>query len=164
MPDDSAFATFYATSYQRLVGQVFAVTGDLADAEDAVQEAFVRASARWGKVCRYDHPEAWVRRVAINLALTMRRRARRRLAALNRLGTPAPAPPLTVDAVALAEALRQLPARQRQAVVLHHGLGLPVDEVAGQLGVPAGTVKSWLWRGRQALAGLLDEREVPHVR
>ena len=159
MPDDSAFATFYATSYPRLVGQVFAVTGDLADAEDAVQEAFVRASARWGKVCRYDHPEAWVRR-----ALTMRRRARRRLAALNRLGTPAPAPPLTVDAVALAEALRQLPARQRQAVVLHHGLGLPVDEVAGQLGVPAGTVKSWLWRGRQALAGLLDEREVPHVR
>ena len=77
MPDDSAFATFYATSYPRLVGQVFAVTGDLADAEDAVQEAFVRASARWGKGCRYDHPEAWVRRVAINLALTMRRRRRR---------------------------------------------------------------------------------------
>ena len=164
MPDDNAFATFYAASYPRLVGQVFAFTGDLADAEDAVQEAFVRASARWSRVRRYEQPEAWVRRVAINLALTMRRRARRRLAVLAQLGPPAPAPPVTVDAVAVSDALRQLPARQRQAVVLHHGLGLPVDQVASQLGVPVGTVKSWLWRGRQALAGLLDEREVPHVR
>jgi RNA polymerase sigma-70 factor, ECF subfamily len=68
MPEDDAFARFYAASYPRLVGQVFAVSGDLADAEDAVQEAFVRAAARWGQVCRYDQPEAWVRRVAINLA------------------------------------------------------------------------------------------------
>ena len=65
---EDGFAGFYKASYQRLLGQLFAVTGDLAEAENLLQEAYARAFARWSRVGDYDLPEAWVRRVAINLA------------------------------------------------------------------------------------------------
>jgi Sigma-70 region 2 len=65
MGDDS-FAAFYTASYQRLLGQLFALTGDLAEAENLLQEAYARAFARWAQVRAYDYPEAWVRRVALN--------------------------------------------------------------------------------------------------
>jgi hypothetical protein len=58
MGDDS-FAAFYTASYQRLLGQLFAVTGDLAEAENLLQEAYARAYARWAQVRAYDRPEAW---------------------------------------------------------------------------------------------------------
>jgi hypothetical protein len=58
------FDTFYQDSYARLVRQLWAVTGSRQDAEDVVQEAFIRAAARWGRVGAYDQPEAWVRQVA----------------------------------------------------------------------------------------------------
>jgi DNA-directed RNA polymerase specialized sigma24 family protein len=59
------FDAFYRDSYARLVRQLWAVTGSRQDAEDVVQEAFVRAAARWGRVGAYELPEAWVRQVAI---------------------------------------------------------------------------------------------------
>ena len=65
---DDGFASFYASSYRRLLGQLFAMTGDLAEAENVLQEAYARAFVRWSRVGAYDLPEAWVRRVAINLA------------------------------------------------------------------------------------------------
>src|SRR5215211_9521747 len=82
------FAAFYASSYRRLLGQLFAVTGDLAEAENVLQEAYARAFARWSRVGDYDLPEAWVRRVAINLAAMAERSLRRRARALLRLGPP----------------------------------------------------------------------------
>jgi RNA polymerase sigma-70 factor (ECF subfamily) len=69
-------------------------------------------------------------------------------------------PVVPEDAVALLEALRRLPLRHRQALVLHYLLDLPVEQAARTLGVPAGTVKSWLARGRKALAAQLGEEEV----
>src|SRR5918992_6170428 len=87
MGDDS-FAAFYAASYRRLLGQLFAVTGDLAEAENLLQEAYARAYVRWSRVGAYDLPEAWVRRVAINLAAMADRSLRRRARALLRLGPP----------------------------------------------------------------------------
>ena len=83
---DEDFAGFYKAAYQRLLGQLFAVTGDLAEAENVLQEAYARAFARWAQVRAYDLPEAWVRRVALNLAAMAARRLRRRAAALLRLG------------------------------------------------------------------------------
>src|SRR5215218_8003870 len=77
MPDDG-FAAFYAGSYRRLLGQLFAVTGDLAEAENVLQEAYARAFTRWSRVGGYDLPEAWVRRVALNLAAMAERSLRRR--------------------------------------------------------------------------------------
>jgi RNA polymerase sigma-70 factor (ECF subfamily) len=162
MGGDDGFDELYEGAFGRLVGQLYLVTGDLAEAEDCVQEAFSRAAARWGQVRGYGAPEAWVRRVAMNLALAGRRRARRQLAALARLRPgQAVVPPLSVDRVALADALRALPRNARQAIVLHHLVGLPVDDVARELRVPVGTVKARLARGRRALARALDPEARP---
>jgi RNA polymerase sigma-70 factor, ECF subfamily len=67
--------------------------------------------------------------------------------------------PVSVEALALAEALRTLPIRQRQVLVLHYLVDLSVDEVARTLDMPDGTVKSLLARGRHALAAKLGEPE-----
>jgi RNA polymerase sigma-70 factor, ECF subfamily len=149
------FDAFYAASYHRVLKQLVLVTGELAEAEDVVQEAFARASVRWERLRRYELPEAWVRRVALNLAAQAARRLRRQAKALLRLGPPAPVAELEAAELDLANALRALSLGQRQAVVLHYLAGAPVDEVAVQLGVPVGTVKSRLARGRRTLAHLL---------
>jgi RNA polymerase sigma-70 factor (ECF subfamily) len=95
----------------------------------------------------------------MNLASDGLRRARRRLAAVSRLRAD-PAPPAELEQLALTQALRALPLPQRKVVVLHHLLDLPVDEVAAELGVPVGTVKSRLARARAALAARLTPE--PH--
>jgi RNA polymerase sigma-70 factor (ECF subfamily) len=151
------FDSFYAAVFARLVGQLALVTGDPHEAEDVVQEAMARAAPRWAQLRAYDAPEAWVRRVAFNLAVSGHRRARRRLAALLRLGPPAPVPPVSVEALALAQALQGLTVAHRQVVVLHYLADLPVQQVARELGVPVGTVKARLARARGALAARLAE-------
>jgi RNA polymerase sigma-70 factor (sigma-E family) len=155
MPDDG-FAAFYAGSYRRLLGQLFAVTGDLAEAENVLQEAYARAFTRWSRVGGYDLPEAWVRRVALNLAAMAERSLRRRARALLRLGPPPLVPELDPELVDLRHALAALPLAQRQVIVLHHLVGLPVEEVARELRLATGTVKSRLARGRAAMASILD--------
>ena len=71
-------------------------------------------------------------------------------------------PGISDDTLALAEALRQLPIRHRQALVLHYLFDMPTKEVGRELGVPAGTVKSWLARGRRELGAQLDEEVSSH--
>lgn len=148
----------YEASYRRLVGQVASLTRDVPEAEDVVQDAFSRAVGRWDKISRYDDPERWVRTVAMNLARSRWRRARRGTQLLRKAAvTESPAPSPSPDRIALVTALRALPAAQREAIALHHLADLPVDEVARQLGVPSGTVKARLSRGRAALAAALDD-------
>jgi RNA polymerase sigma-70 factor (ECF subfamily) len=153
------FSAFYGACYAPLVGQLLAVTGNLPDAEDAVQEAFARASVRWTRLRDFDLPEAWVRRVAVNLAVSGLRRARRQLAVLARLRPAAPLPARSPEQLALAAALQRLPLRYRQVLVLHYGADLSVEETARQLGLPTGTVKSRLARGRAALQRQLTDHE-----
>ena len=159
MAATASFEEFYAATVDRLLGHLFLVTGDLHAAEEIVQEAFTRASMRWPHLRSYDVPEAWVRRVAMNLAADRGRRLQRQARALLRTGPPPSVPPASVEAMALAEALRTLPMHQRQAIVLHHLVDLPVEEVAATLGTPTGTVKSWLARGRRILAARLGDPE-----
>jgi RNA polymerase sigma-70 factor (ECF subfamily) len=159
---DEEFSAFYAATYQRLLGQLVLLSGDHAEAEDALQEAFARAAVRWRRLRSYEAPEAWVRRVALNLTRMAARRLRRRTAALLRLGSAPAAAELSAETIDLLVALRALPVAQRQVLVLHHLVGLPVAEVARELGLPVGTVKTRLARGRRALAGrlALDPEEV----
>ena len=153
------FEAFYVAHYGRLVGQLLTMLGDLAEAEDAVQEAFVRASVRWRWLCAYDAPDAWVRKVAFNLARSSLRRARSRLRATARLTAPSAVPAASAELLDVLAAMRRLPLRQREVLVLHYVVGLSVEEIARQLTVPAGTVKSRLARGRVALVRRLGAAE-----
>jgi RNA polymerase sigma-70 factor (ECF subfamily) len=146
-------------------GQVFALLGDLQEAEDVTQDAFAKASFHWKRLATYDAPEAWVRRVAFNEAYNSTRRARRRLVALARHGSPKQVPAASADRVDMHRAMRRLPLRHREVLVLHYVAELPLDEVARQLRLPLGTVKSRLSRARRALAEQLgDECEgVPNA-
>jgi len=152
VPAAESFESFYLSSVRPLVGQLFAITGDLQEAEDVVQEAFARAWVRWERIGGYEAPEAWVRHVAVNLARNGLRRARRQLAAWVRHGPAPDVPAMSDEEAAVVQALRTLPRRYREALVLHHLADLPVRTVAAQLGEPEGTVKARLARGRQLLA------------
>ena len=74
--DRQEFISFYAATFPQLVGQLYAMTGDQAEAQDAVQEAFVRAWAHHGKIDRAGAPEAWVRVTAWRIAASRWRRTR----------------------------------------------------------------------------------------
>jgi RNA polymerase sigma-70 factor (ECF subfamily) len=164
--DDQRLREVYAASYPRLVGQLVGVTGDLAEAEDVVMEAFARAAPRRSSFHEADNPEAWLRTVAVNVARSRWRRMLRWALVLPELVTPASYADLPEDHLALLAALRELPTAQREAIALHHLADLPVAEVAFTLGVPEGTVKARLARGRATLAALLTEpaKEDDHVR
>lgn len=163
MQNSGDFDAFYARCAPALVRQLAVQTGDLGDAQDCVQEAFSRAWQRWGKVCAYDAPEAWVRQVAWRLAVSRWRRARSAAVAARRHGPAPDVPAVEPDRVALVEALRTLPEAQRRAIVLHHVGGLSLVEVAAETSVPVGTVKARLSRGRAALATLLKTEEARHA-
>ncbi len=150
--DAAEFDQFYAASVRRLVGVLYAMTGDLLEAQDVVQEAFVRAWDHRTALNRADHPEAWVRTVAWRLAVSRWRHAKRGVAAWTRHGPPPDVPGPDIEHVALAAALRELPEPQRRAVVLFYLCDLSVEQVAQETGAPMGTVKARLSRGRAALA------------
>jgi RNA polymerase sigma-70 factor (ECF subfamily) len=153
--DVDGFDEFYRGSRQRLLGYVYVVTGDLAEAQDAAQEAYVRAWQRWATVGRYEDPEAWVRMVATRIAVSRWRSLRSRARAHLRHGPGDPVPEHGPDTVDIVTAMRRLPQEQRTALTLYYLLGLPVADVARQTGAPEGTVKARLARGRAALTGLL---------
>jgi RNA polymerase sigma-70 factor, ECF subfamily len=149
------FDALYAAHVGELTVQLYAYCGNRQEAQDVVQEAFCRALARWRQVSTYDDPVAWVRRVAWNLATSGWRRRRTALAHLRRQraeSVQGPGP----ERVAMVAALGTLPATLRRAMVLHYLADMPVAEIADREDVPVGTVKSWLHRGRAALAAHLD--------
>ncbi len=162
---EESFDDFYRTTSQRLVHQVYAMTGNRPEAQDCVQEAYARAWQRWSQVGALDEPEAWVRTVARRVAVSRWRRARTAARHLLTHGHEEVARPPDESHMVLVDALRQIPAAQRHAVVLHHLVGLSVDEVAHETGAPVGTVKARLHRGRAALANVIGPLDgtVPSV-
>jgi RNA polymerase sigma-70 factor (ECF subfamily) len=155
--DEAEFDEFYTSSFRRITGQLYAMIGDRDEAQDCVQEAFVRAWAHRGKLAKADHPEAWVRTTAYRLAVSRwRRKVISRRPADRAVAAPVQTEAADETRVALVAALGRLPEAQRQALVLHHLCDLPVHAVAREVGVPEGTIKARLSRGRAALAALLD--------
>src|SRR5689334_15534971 len=154
--DEAEFDEFYTSSFARVTGQLYAMIGDRDEAQECVQEAFVRAWQHRSKLARAEHPDAWVRTTAYRLAVSRWRRKNLAKRPADRALSPAThAAPADESRVALMAALQQLPDKQRQALVLHHLVDLPVQDVAREVGVPEGTIKARLSRGRAALATLL---------
>lgn len=150
------FDGFYQAHFGDTVAMTFSYTADLAEAQDIAQEAFSRAWQRWAAVSRYDNPLSWVRRVATNLAHSRWRRVKVATAYLIRQRIE-DLPELSPDSVDVVNALKRLPMAQRKAIVLYYLMDLPIEEVAEELGAPAGTVKSWLHRGRASLSTELGD-------
>ena len=163
MKDAEGFDAFYAASNRRVMHQMYAMTSNLADAQELTQEAYARAWQRWSSVSTYDDPEAWVRTVAWRLAASRWRKAKNGVTAMLRHGPADHTPEPSVDNVALVAALKAIPEAQRRAIVLHHLGGLSVAEVAHETGSPEGTVKARLSRGRAALAELLADNSLAEV-
>ena len=159
MASSEGFEAFYAATVGRLLGQLLPVTGDLHEAEEVVQEAFTRAAARWSRLRDYEVPEAWVRRVAMNLVADRARNLRRQAKAMLKLRRHQRSCRPRPRRSPWPKRCAPLPIRQRQVLVLHYLVDLPVQEVAHTLGMPTGTVKSLLSRGRRALANQLSDPE-----
>lgn len=160
------FEEFYAQAVARLTGQLYVMTGDLQEAQDVVQEAFVKAWVRRGRLEREGQPEAWIRTVAWRLAVS-RWRFRRRSADAWGLGSgrsPEHVEPPGPDHVALVAALRELPAQQRRTLTLHYLCDLTVEQIAGETGLSTSTVKTHLVRGRAALAHRLQDPRIEEAR
>ncbi len=154
----------YDASYRRLVVQLVALTGELAEAEDAVQEAFVRAMGRQREFAKLDNPEAWLRTVALNQLRNRWRRADRARRLRPKVPGPTAVGEIGADHVALVEALGKLDLPHRTVVVLHYLADRSIRDVSEELGIPEGTVKTRLARSRELLAPLLSEpEEADHV-
>lgn len=152
------FDAFYSARFPSLVYALYLACGDWGRAEDAAQEAFVRAWHRW-RLMRTDDPVAWVRRTGWRLCIDEHRRRSRDLKAIERLRREHhvdTGPPFGVGTAAL-EALTPLSLPLRSVAVLHYLEDLSVDQIASVLDVPSGTVKSRLSRARDALRQNLTE-------
>jgi len=153
---EAEFTAFFRAEYARAVRTVTLVVGDRAVAEEIAQDAFVQLYDHWAKVCRYERPDAWVRRVAIRMATRTARRDRLRqvLEIASAPDQHAPALPEVDDAVYAA--VRRLPLGQRTAVVLFYLEDRPVAEVADLMRCSTSTARVHLHKARRRLAELLD--------
>lgn len=147
----------YDGCYRRLVAQTFALTLDLPEAHDCVQEAFARALASPRSFRASDDPQRWLRTAALRVARRrMRWRAVQRRVA-RQPGTPAgDAEQFTLSENALIDALRRLPTSLREPVALYHVAGLDVGEIATLLDVADATVHGRIDQGRDQLQRHLD--------
>ncbi len=155
------FDRLYRTAYPRVYRTLVAILADPAEAEDCAQEAFVQAFKAW-KRWRPDAPaEAWVHRIAVNAAISSRRRARLRSVGeiLRRMGRPphGPDPAQVATEPDLLGALRTLPPKLAAAIVLRHYHGYNNREIAAALGVSERTVGTRLKQAAERLRGALGE-------
>ncbi|HEX7165881.1 MAG TPA: sigma factor-like helix-turn-helix DNA-binding protein [Acidimicrobiales bacterium] len=155
---DGGFESWYRREHARLVPALLLVTGDLDTATEAADEAFARALARWDRVGRMESPNGWTYRVALNV---LRRRARRerleqRLLLRQPRVSAVPAPAGEAWA-----AVRELPDRQRTAVVLRFVADLTEEQIATVMGVTRSTVSSALADARRTLGRVLADDPEP---
>ena len=154
---DEGLTQLYALHYQSLVRLAALLVDDVGGCEEIVQEAYIRVHQRWNRI---DEPVPYLRRTVVNLA-----RSNLRHRQVVRRYPPAPprdAPGAdegihaAVARTAIVRALRKLPQRQREAVVLRYYGDLSEADIAAAMGVSPGTVKSSCSRGLDALATQLE--------
>lgn len=152
-------ADLHRDHYAELVRLACLLVDDRGTGEEIVQEAFVRVYQAWARI---EQPLVYLRSTVLNLA---RSRMRRRQVARRRVEPVAPAgPPIDEHLVLLDDqrdvltALRTLPARQRECLVLRYYLDLTESQIAATLGISNGSVKSHSSRGLAALARRLEGR------
>ncbi|MHB1525088.1 MAG: RNA polymerase sigma factor [Candidatus Dormibacteria bacterium] len=162
------FDRLYRDFRGRLLQTVTAIVGDPAEAEDCVQESFERAYVAWPKFRPEAPPQAWLHRIAINVAISHRRRQAMRQVGetVRRLGRPQMAPDvaMTSDTLDLLKALRKLPPRQAAVIVLRHLHGYSNREIGAALDIPERTVASRLAAAKARLMAELGDQMVgPNV-
>ena len=156
------FDEFFRATWPRLFRTAYAVAGDAASAEDALQAAFAKAYSSWRRISRTDHPEAYVRRMVVNEVLGTRRRAwwqrERPHESAEPPGSVTSPEGGVVDRDAVWTAVLALPPRQRAVIVLRYYEDLSEEQIADVLGCSRGTVKS---QASAALANL--RRSADHL-
>ena len=156
MAEHVDFDEFFRATWARLYRTAYAVAGDAASAEDALQAAYAKAYVSWRRVRAADHPEAYVRRIVVNEILGTRRRGfwqrERPQPVLEDAGSADSLETGVVDRDAMWSAVQALPVRQRAVIVLRYYEDLTEAQIAEVLGCSPGTVKS------QASAALTNLR------
>jgi RNA polymerase sigma factor (sigma-70 family) len=156
--DEKAFAEFFEASWEPCLRAVAASTGDMQMAEEQVAEAFARAWASWRKVRSHAAPRAWVVRTALNVGVSRWRRRDRELPLADREVAVLPGASSTGLDAAMLLALRRLPARQREVIVLRVFLDLDTEATARQLEIAPGTVRAHFSRAMTALRDEFDPK------
>jgi RNA polymerase sigma-70 factor (ECF subfamily) len=153
--DEAEIRGFLARDYPRVVNAVALASGSYPAAEDAVQEALVRAWMRSERGEQLDSLPAWVVTVALNQTRSGWRRAMAERRARRRIPESSGGAAPSEEHVDVTRALETLPRRQREVAVLRYLLEMSTAEVAATLGITEGTVKSSLARARAHLAETL---------
>jgi RNA polymerase sigma-70 factor (ECF subfamily) len=165
--NEADFERLYQTCYGRILGTLTAMLGDRAAAEDCAQDAFERAYKKWDTWQPLAPAEAWVHRIAINAAVSYKRKMRLRQVdeVIRRIGRPgsAPDPQVLVENTDLAAALIKLPPKQAAAIVLRHYHGYTNRAIAEALGIPERTVASRLSMAKQRLREMLKRSYGPEA-
>ena len=153
-----AYDEFVAASADRLVRTAYLLCRDRGHAEDLVQTALLRTARRW-RTAR-QHPEAYARRVVVNLAKDRwRALSRRPVEGVLDVDVAAPADEALLDRDLLLRATRQLPPGQQAVLVLRFFDDLTVEETAAALGCSTGTVKSQTSRALDRLRSVLTSQK-----
>jgi len=154
--DRDDFDRLYRENYARLLRTLYAITGNASAAEDCVQEAFVRAWRAWPRFRPDAAPEGWLHQIAVNTAISYRRRARLRTVGeiLRRIGRPAAGrdPAEAATQAEIVKAISSLPPRVAADFVLRYHYGYNNREIARLEGVSERTVGARLAQARDALA------------
>ena len=162
--DGAEFAARVQQLQRRLFQIAYGVLGDAADAEEVVQDAFVRAYRHFASLREPDKFRAWISRIAFRLALNRRRTRRRQLDRDTTWHSARPDPVVDgarkgVDRLLLERVrmeIEQLPEKLRDVLLLSAVEGMEAPEIAGVLNIPAGTVRSRLYLARKRLLEVME--------
>ena len=148
------FDDFFEEEHERLFKALYFVTGNRHDAEELMQDAFLKLWERWGEIHRIADPTGYLFRVALN---GFRMRRRRAAMSIRRVASIPERTDSFLDAEMRADIRRLLLAvtpRQRAALLLVDLLGYPSDQAGSILGVRPSTVRALATKGRQALRAM----------